>query len=453
MEKKRGFASRIGFILSMAAFSIGIGNLWKFPYVVGNNGGGAFLIVYLVMVVLIGVPAFLLEVTLGRSAQMAPIMGMRKLSGGKKSIFDSIGWLASFAIYVINSFAIMIVGGWCGGYIIKTLTGAMNGLTPDQVAAEFGTYSGSAMSVIVSIVEVVLLWLCLNGGVKKGIEKVCSVLLPVLFVILIGLTIYTNLLPGASEGLIWYLKPDFSKIDLSVISAAATQVFFSLGIGMCCAYVYGSYFDQQGDLPTSLATTAFLDTFIAVLAGLLIVPALFSFGIEPTAGASLIFITLPNLFNQMGGFGQIFGTLFLVCFYFAGFTSLLGGSEALVANLTECTKINRRKAATIVAVAQFLFSIVFTLSNGDNPVGHFQALGLGFFDFADFLAEGVALTIGTILMLGFILFKWGFPKFQEEANRGAKGKIRIYHWMKPYFTIILPIILLLICYAIVRMYV
>lgn len=449
---KRGFASRLGFIMSMAAFCIGIGNLWKFPYVVGNNGGGAFLVVYLILVFLIGIPAFLIEVTLGRSAQLAPVVGMRRLEG-KKTPFSAVGWLASFAIYVINSFAIMIVGGWTGGYIIKTFSGAMKELNAEQVAAEFTAYSGSARSVCISIVEIVLLWLCLNGGIKKGVEKVCSVLLPLLLCIMIGLAVYSNLLPGAGEGLKWYLTPDFSKINLSVISAAATQVFFSIGIGMCCAFVYGSYFDREGDLPASLVTTALLDTFVAVLAGLLIVPALFSFGIEPTTGPALIFVTLPNLFNQMGGLGQIFGGCFMICVYFAGFTSLLGGSEALVANITDAFKCKRKYAATGVAAAQFLFSIVFTLSFGDGAVARFKALGLGFFDFADFLAEGLCLTAGTILMLMFVIFRWGFDRFLEEANRGAKGKIRVYGWMKPYFYFILPVLLIFVCYGIVRMYI
>ena len=449
---KRGFASRIGFILSMAAFSIGIGNLWKFPYVVGNNGGGAFLLVYLILVFLIGIPAFLIEVTLGRSAQLAPIVGMKKLVG-KKTPFSAIGWLASFAIYVINSFAIMIVGGWAGGYIIKTFSGALKGMNAEQITAEFSSYSGSPQSIFISIVEIVLLWLCLNGGIKKGVEKVCSILLPVLLIIMIGLTIYSNMLPGAFAGLKWYLTPDFSKINLSVISAAATQVFFSIGIGMCCAFVYGSYFHKDGNLPSSLVTTALLDTFVAVLAGLLIVPALFAFGIEPTTGPSLIFVTLPNLFNQMGDFGQIFGGFFMTCVYFAGFTSLLGGSEALVANVTDLTGCSRKKAATGVSIAEFLFSIVFTLSFGDGAVAKFRALGLGFFDFADFIAEGLCLTIGSILMIFFVNWKWGFKKFQAEANRGAKGKIRIYDWMKPYFNIVLPIILVFVCYAIIRMYI
>ncbi|MGN0659669.1 MAG: sodium-dependent transporter [Emergencia sp.] len=453
MESKRGFTSRIGFIMSMAAFCIGIGNLWKFPYVVGNNGGGAFLIVYLIMVVLLGIPAFLIEVTLGRSAQLAPIAGMCRLEEKKSTPWSLIGWFGAFAIFVIDSFAIMIVGGWGGGYIVKVFSGSMQGMNADEIAGVFGEFAGSGACMAYSIIAAVLLWLCLNSGVKKGVEKVCSILLPTLLVIMICLAVYANTLPGASKGLLWYITPDFSKIDFSVISAAATQVFFSIGVGMCCAFVYGSYLSKDTNLVKTLSLTAILDTFVAVLAGLLIVPALFSYGIEPTAGPSLIFITLPHLFNEMGSFGNIFGGLFMICVYFAGFTSILGGSESLVANLGDKMGMSRKKASTIIVIAEFLFSLVFTMSFGDGPVAQFKALGLGFFDFMDFLAEGLGLTIGAILMLAYIIFRWGFKKFQEEANVGASGAFRIHNWMKPYFYIVLPIILLIASYCIIRMYI
>lgn len=452
MENKRGFTSRIGFIMSMAAFCIGIGNLWKFPYVVGNNGGGAFLLVYLIMVVLLGIPAFLIEVTLGRSAQLAPLAGMRKLEG-KKTPWSAIGWLGAFAIFIIDSFAIMIVGGWGGGYIVKIFSGSMQGMSADEVAGVFGSFSGSTACMGFSVIAAVILWFCLTSGVKKGVEKVCSVLLPTLLIVMIVLAIYANTLPGASKGLLWYITPDFSKINLDVISAAATQVFFSIGVGMCCAFVYGSYLDKGTNLVKTLSLTAVLDTFVAVLAGLLIVPALFSYGIEPTSGPSLIFITLPHLFNEMGTFGNIFGGLFMICVYFAGFTSILGGSEALVANLNDRLNWSRKKASTAVVIAEFLFSLVFTMSFGTGPVAQFKALGLGFFDFMDFLAEGLALTLGAILMTAYVLFRWGFKKFQEEANVGASGPFRIHGWMKPFFCIIMPIILILASYAIIRMYV
>ena len=452
MENKRGFTSRIGFIMSMAAFCIGIGNLWKCPYVVGNNGGGAFRLVYWIMVVLLGIPAFLIEVTLGRSAQLAPIAGMRRLEG-RSTPWSAIGWFGAFAIFVIDSFAIMIVGGWGGGYIVKVFSGSMQGMSADEVAGVFGSFAGSPACMGFNLIAVIILWFCLTSGVKKGVEKVCSVLLPTLLIVMIALAIYANTLPGASKGLLWYITPDFSKIDFNVISAAATQVFFSIGVGMSCAFVYGSYLDKGTNLVKTLSLTAILDTFVAVLAGLLIVPALFSYGIEPTSGPSLIFITLPHLFNEMGSFGNIFGGLFMVCVYFAGFTSILGGSESLVANLGDRLNWSRKKASTVVVIAEYLFSLVFTMSFGTGPVAQFQALGLGFFDFMDFLAEGLGLTIGAILMTAYIIFRWGFKKFQEEANVGASGPFRIHDWMKPYFYIVLPIILLIASYCILRMYI
>ena len=451
METKRGFASRLGFIMSMAAFSIGIGNLWKFPYVVGNNGGGAFLMVYLIIVLIIGVPAFLIELTLGRSSQLSPIGGMRKLEG-KKTGWSSIGWLGCVAIFIIVSYATMIVGGWTGGYIFKIVTGSLQGLTPDEIAGVFGSFCGAPIILAFAAVQAFLLWLCLVSGVKKGVEKVCSILLPTLFVIMIILAIYANTLPGALDGLKWYVTPDFSAVTTDSIAAAATQVFFSIGIGMCCAFVYGSYIQKDSNLTQSVTMTAVLDTLVAVLAGLICVPALFAFNIEPTAGPSLIFITLPQLFNAMGSFGTIFGALFMICVFFAGFTSILGGSEALVATICDSRGWGRKKAATVIVVAQYLFSILFTLSFGSGAIAQIKVMGLGLFDFSDFIAS-LCMGLGALLMVVYVIRRWGFQKFQEEANAGATGVIRVYNWMKPYICIVFPVLLVVVIYWVVRMYI
>lgn len=447
---KRGFGSRLGFIMSTAAFSIGIGNLWKFPYVVGNNGGGAFLLIYLLMVVAVGVPAFLIELTLGRSSQLSPILGMKKLEG-KKTGWSIIGILGCFSIFIIVSYATMIVGGWTGGYIVKLFTGSMKNLSADEIGVMFGSFSGSPVILLYGAAQVVLLWFCLNSGVKKGVEKVCSVMLPLLFVILIGLAVFSNTLPGASEGLKWYLTPDFSKVTASSVAAAATQVLFSIGIGMCGAFVYGSYISKDSNLTQSVVITAVLDTCIAVLAGLLIVPALFAFDIEPTAGPSLIFVTLPNLFNQLGSFGTVFGVLFMLCVFMAGFTSILGGSEALVACICDANKMSRKGASTLVCVAQYLFSILFTMSFGTGAVSKLRIGGLGLFDFADFLSS-LGLCLGVLAMIAYVLFRWGFFRFKEEANEGAKGKIRVYNWMKPYICFVFPVLMIVVVYWVIRMY-
>lgn len=452
MSSSRGFASRIGFIFSMAAFCIGIGNLWKFPYVVGNNGGGAFLLIYLLMVVMVGIPGFLIELTLGRSSQLSPVAAMKKLEGGKKTGWSVIGWLGCLAIFIIVSYATMIVGGWTLGYLGKVVTGSFQGMAPEEIGGVFGSFAGDPKILILAAAQALLLWFCLNSGIKKGVEKVCSILLPTLLVIMIILAIYALTLPGAMEGFMWYITPDFSKVTTDSIAAAATQVFFSIGIGMCAGFVYGSYIDKDTNMTGSIVLTAILDTSVAVLAGLVCVPALFAFGIEPTAGPSLIFVTLPQLFNEMGSFGIVFGGLFMLCVFFAGFTSILGGSEALVAVLSDSRGWARKKAATVIVVAQYLFSIVFVLSFGTGAISKIRILGLGVFDFADFIAS-LCMCLGGLFMLLYVMRRWGFKKLQAEANAGATGKIRVGNWMKVYMWYIYPVVLVIVCYWIVRMYI
>ena len=449
--EKRGFSSSLGFLLSMAAFSIGIGNLWKFPYIVGANGGGAFLLVYLAIVLLVGIPGFLIELTLGRTSGLSPLKGMEKLEGGKTG-WSIIGVLGMFAIFTICSYATMIVGGWTGSYLVEIATGGLSQLDSAGIAEFFGAFAGSNTTIIFGALQAVLLWLCLCSGVKKGVEKVCSILLPTLFVILIVLAVYSNTLPGASEGLLWYLTPNMDNVSMNTVSAAACQVFYSIGMGQCGAFVYGSYIDKKTNLTKSVFTGAIMDTMCAVLAGLVIVPALFAFGIEPTAGPSLIFITLPHLFNAMGSFGTVFGMLFMICVFFAGFTSILGGSEGLVACI--CDKyenINRKTAATAICIAEFLFSILFVFSFRGGFFAEFTALGLGFFDFFDFLATA-AMGLGVMAMLCYVLFRWKFYKLQEEANAGATGKIRVYNWMKVYINYIYPLVMIFVLYCLFQSY-
>lgn len=449
--EKRGFSSTLGFLLSMAAFSIGIGNLWKFPYIVGANGGGVFLLVYLLIVILVGIPGFLIELTLGRTAGLSPVKGMAKLEG-KKTGWSVIGILGCFSIFTICSYATMIVGGWTGNYILNLITGSMKSLDSAGIAELFGATAGSNMTILFAALQALLLWFCLISGVKKGVEKVCTILLPTLFVILVVLAIYSNTLPGASEGLKWYLTPNMDNFSMDTISAAACQVFYSIGMGQCGAFVYGSYIDKKTNLTKSVAAGAAMDTFIAVLAGLVIVPALFSFGIEPAAGPSLVYITLPNLFNAMGTFGTVFGLLFMICVFFAGFTSILGGSEALVATISDSVeKIHRKSAATIICVAEFLFSILFTFSFRGGFFAEFKALGLGFFDFFDFLAT-TGMAVGVAVMLVYILCRWKFYKFQSEANEGATGKIRVYGWMRYYINYGYPVVLIIVFICLAQMY-
>lgn len=452
MDNSRGFASKIGFIFSMAAFCIGIGNLWKFPYVVGASGGGAFLFVYLLIVLLVGIPMFLIEVTLGRSAQLSPIAGMNVLEG-KKTGWTIIGILEVIAIFGVCTFSGTVIGGWSLGYLWKAIDGSLVGLTPDEIGGVFGSFSGSNIVIVFSLINAVLLWACLTSGVKKGVEKVCSILMPTLLVTMILLAIYANTLDGAFEGLKWYLIPDFSKINVDVIGAAMAQVYFSVGIGMLVAFVYGSYCKKDQAMPGSLALTAVMDTSVAFLAGLICTPALFAFNMEPTAGPSLIFVTLPQLFNNMGGFGRVFGILFMLCVYAAGFSSMLGGCEALVASITDATKLTRKKAVVVVLVVLTLLAVFVTKSfDPESAISTWKfAFGFGLFDFIDFIAEGLCMPIAAVLLYFYAIWKWGFKKFQEEANMGSENaKFKIGNGLAFYFKYILPIFVILGAVAILR---
>lgn len=453
MDKSRGFGSRLGYILSLAGFCVGIGNIWKFPYLVAMHGGGAFLIIYLLFVIIAGIPLFLIENTLGRSSGASPIVAMRRLEGKEKTLWSAIGWIGGATLFIISSYTIMVIGGWTFGYIGKIASGSLKGMDSAQLGATFGAFCGSWKAVLLSILICVFCYLALSGGVKSGVEKICKIMMPSLVIVMIGLAIYTNSLPGAFEGLKYYLVPDFSKVTFATIQAAATQVFYSIGIGMAVGFVFGSYAQPDGSLVSDVTLAAIMDSCIATLAGLVITPALFAFNVDVTAGPPLIFIALPQIFNAIGGVGgQIFGVLFMIMLFFAGFTSMVGGVEALIAMLIDTFKLQRKTANRIIVVAEFLLSIVMIRSQGSGFLGSVRIMGMDIFSFSDFLTASFGLTIGSILMLGYVLFKWGFKKFSEEANRGSTGRLRVQPWMKPVFLVVEPILLLFIVFCIVASY-
>lgn len=451
-NESRGFGSRIGYIFSMAGFCIGIGNLWKFPYMVGANGGGAFLICYLLLALLVGVPLFLIEVQIGRSSQLSGIAGMRKLTGKKGSGWNAIGWVALITVTIIAFYFITIIG-WNMGYIVKVATGSLHGLDNEGIAQAFVDFSGSKTCVFYTVITVIVGWILMNTGVKAGVEKICTVAMPLLIVMLIGLAIYSNTLEGSHEGLMWYLKPDFSKITFETIQAASVQVFYSIGVGMCCGIVYGSYISKKANMVADTASVAVLDTVVATLSGLVIVPALFAFGVEPTAGPSLIFITLPQMFNAMApGVGTIFGVLFLVAVFLACITSIVGVLEAIQANVMDAFGWSRKKANTIVMIVVFLGSLLATTSQGTGALSAVRIAGMDFFSLFDCAASAFGLTAGAVLMLAYMLCRWKFDNFAEEANQGATGKLRIYPWMKAYYKYFLPLALAFIVYSIIVSY-
>ena len=452
---KRGFASRTGYILSLAGFCIGIGNMWKFPYIVGANGGGAFLIVYVILAMFVGVPLFIVETTLGRTSQLSGIAGMRKLSGEKGGWFWSlgVGWLGVASVFLICCYFWTIMG-WNVGYIWMVASGELYGIDNEAASQVFNSFSGSGSCVLCCILCAAIVWTVMNTGVKRGVEKLCTFAMPLLVILLLGLAVYANTLPGSHTGLMWYLTPDFKSVDfLQIFQAAAVQVFYSIGVGMCCGFVYGSYTGRDAAMVTDTAICGALNTLVATLAGLTIIPALFAFDIEPTSGPSLIFVTLPQMFSAMGNVtGRVFGSVFLIAVFLACITSIVGVIESLVANLVDEFGWKRKTALRITMLSTVGLSVIITLNQGTGLLSHFRAFGMDIFSIFDCVSSAFGLTIGTALMLAFVLFKWGFERFRREANLGSEGTIRIYSGMKWYYQAVLPVVLLFIIYCILNSY-
>jgi len=294
------WASRFGFLMATAGFAIGLGNVWRFPYLTGMNGGGAFLLVYVIFAVLIGIPLMTAEMGLGRKAQLTPIAGMRRLTGSRFSLWNSIGWLGCLAAVLVQSYYVMLIG-WIIGYFVMIVSGSLAGSSVGSLEATYTSFIATPGPVLgYTYLVIAFLGLMVSRGLRDGLERVSKMAMPVLFALLVILALRSMTLPGASEGLWWYLTPDFSAIDGRTILDALGQTFYSIGIGMAAAFGFGSYLNRRStDVPGSAAVVVLADTFVAFLAGLVIFPALFAFGLEPDQGPGLLFLTMTNLFGQM----------------------------------------------------------------------------------------------------------------------------------------------------------
>ncbi len=421
MAGERGqFSTRLGFVLAAAGSAIGLGNIWKFPYLVGENGGAVFLILYLGFVFTIGLSVMLAEFAIGRSAKRNPVGAFKHLKGGP---WTAVGYMGVFTGFVILSFY-SVVGGWTVAYAVKTATGLLALTDATALGDAFGAfiadplepvvYHGLFMALTISVVA---------RGVGSGIERACRVLMPVLFVLLVVLCIRSVTLPGAGAGIAFFLEPDFSKISWGMVTAATGQAFFSLSLGMGAMITYGSYISRQENLPKAALWVTSLDSVIAVMAGFLVLPAVFAFGFDPGAGPGLTFITLPAVFSQMA-FGAFFGTLFFVLLAVAALTSAISLMEVVVAYLVDERNIARPKAAIGAGAAIFLLGIPSSLSLG--IWSDFTIAGKGVFDVMDYLASNILLPTGGIfisLFVGWVVF----PKIMDAENGGIGHGFR---WAK-----------------------
>ena len=416
------WGSRLGFILAATGSAVGLGNIWKFPYTAGNNGGGAFLIVYLAIVLTIGVSVMLAEFSIGRAAERSPVGAFAKLKGGSWPIVGFLGVIASVAILSFYS----VVGGWTIAYIVKSAGGLLSTSDPDALGSLFGGFISNPVEPIVyHAIFMALTMGVVLAGVHKGIERTCEILLPLLLVILVVLAIRSITLPGAMEGVAFYLVPDFSKINYGLVNNALGQAFFSLSLGMGAMITYGSYLSHKENISRAAIWVTLADMSVAVIAGLVILPAVFAFGFDPTEGPGLVFITLPAVFGQMPA-GVVFAVLFFVLLTIAALTSSVSLLEVVIAYLIDERKMRRPPAAIGAGLFIFVIGIACSLSMG--PWGGFTIAGKNIFDLMDYSSSNVMLPLGGIavsLFVGWVIL----PRATQEAtSQGAHPFV----WMKAW---------------------
>ena len=438
-QKRENWGSRFGFIMAAAGFSIGLGNIWRFPYLVGTNGGGAFVLVYLIICLVIGIPLFTMEMSLGRKTQLNPVEGMRSLTK-KGSIWALFGWFGVVAAFVILTYYIQIMG-WIAAYIVKMASGQLSGLTQEGYALAFTDFTSNPLIVGgFTLACVLIIGFISAKGLEDGIEKACKIMMPTLFIMLIILAIRSLTLPGAMEGLKWYLKVDFSKINTKTILTALGQCFFSIGIASGGAFVYGSYLKRDSNIPTDGLMIIGFDVLAALIAGAVIFPAIFALGLPTDSGSSLLFITMSNLFNQIP-LGSFFGTMFFLLIFFAALSSALGYLEPIVITMSELLKMDRKKAVWVSLTSIFIIGFPTIMAQG--PWKDILIGGRNFFDFADYLSGNILMPLGALLLSLYTVLVWKFEKYQEETNLGAEG-FKVANWWSPFVKFIIPIALVII---------
>lgn len=444
MEQRETFSSRLGFILISAGCAIGLGNVWRFPYIVGKYGGAAFVLIYLFFLFLIGIPVLTMEFAVGRSSQKSAISAFRVLTR-RKSKWDLQGKMSLVGNYLLLMFYTN-TAGWVMLYVFKMLSGELSGKTAQEVSAVFSDLLASPWQMGIGMALAVGIGVAVcSRGLRDGVEKINKAMMLCLLVIMVVLCIQALSLQGASEGLAFYLIPDFKKMAAyplsEVIYAAMSQAFFTLSVGMGSMEIFGSFIGKERSLLGEAVNVAFLDTLVALLAGCIIFPACFAFGVSVDEGVGLVFVTLPNVFNQMSG-GNLWGALFFVLMSFAALSTVIAVFENILNFTQELWGWSRKKALLYNGIALFLLSIPCVLSSN---VWNFNILGLGSIaDVEDFLVSGIILPFGSFLFAVFCTkkFGWGFENYLQEANAGEG--IHIPKWTYAYLRYVLPVIILVI---------
>lgn len=444
--ERESFKSRLGFLLVSAGCAIGIGNVWRFPYVVGQNGGGIFVLFYLIMLVIMGLPVLSMELAVGRASRKSAVLAYKALEK-PKSKWHIHGWFAIIGCLILMMYY-TTVSGWMLNYFFKFLGGTFTGsMSAQQTGAVFNNMLANPgeMGFWMAVTVVAGILVC-SIGVQKGLERVSKVMMTALFALIVILAVHSFTLSGAKEGLAFYLVPNLESVKNvglgNVIAAAMNQSFFTLSLGIAAMEIFGSYMSQEHTLLGEGARICALDTLVAISAGLIIFPACFSYNVEVSSGPSLIFVTLPNVFVNMAG-GRIWGSLFFLFMTFASFSTVIAVFENIMASCMDNFNWSRKKTAVICGLVILIASIPcvlgYNILSGVHPIGVRDIL-----DSEDFLVSNILLPLGSLVYLLFCVtkFGWGFKNYQAEANLG-KG-LKVAGWMKWYFLLVLPILILFI---------
>ena len=446
MMQRESFKSRLGFILISAGCAIGIGNVWKFPYVAGQNGGGVFVLFYLFFLVAVGVPVLTMEFAVGRASGKSVIRGYEALEP-KKSKWHLHGYAALFGNYMLMMFY-TTVAGWMISYFYRFLINDFKGLDTKGVTDKFSHMLSDpkGMTFWMAVIVIIGFVIC-SFGLQAGVEKISKPMMLGLLALIVVLAVNSILLPGGTSGLKFYLIPDWKKVEevglFNVIIAAMNQAFFTLSLGIGAMEIFGSYMGKDHTLFGESMRIAALDTFVAIMSGLIIFPACFAYGINPGAGPELIFITLPNVFIQMPG-GRIWGTFFFLFMTFAAFSTIIAVFENIIACCMDKWNLSRKKSALINGVIMLVASLPAVF--GYNIWSSFQPRGAGstVLDLEDFIVSNLLLPGGSLIFLLFCVTKWGwgFDKYLEETNTGAG--VKFPRALRGYVTFVLPVIILVI---------
>lgn len=441
--QREHLGSRLGFILLSAGCAIGIGNVWKFPYITGQNGGAIFVLIYLACLALLGLPVMTMEFAMGRAAQKSPAKMYQTLKPGSK-------WRIHGYICLIGNILLLMcystITGWMIQYFVDTAIGKFSALDPEGVAAMFPAMTQNTGSMVFyTVLVVALATIVCSFSLQKGLERVTKWMMLALLSIMLILAVHSCTLEGATSGLKFYLLPDWNRFReagvLNAVVAAMNQSFFSLSLGIGAMAIFGSYLKKERSLMGEAVNVVLLDTFVAFTAGLIIFPACSAFGVQADSGPSLVFVTLPNIFNDMPG-GQVWGSLFFVFMSFAALSTVFAVFENIVACIRDLTGWSRR--TTCLATGGGLMVLCMPCVLGFTVLGNVKLLGLGIMDFEDFLVNNILLPLGSLVFALFCVcrYGWGWDKFMAEANEG-KG-LKVARWMRPYMTYVIPVMISII---------